>query len=101
MIFSTALFDAWDGLLEYAIADLSHLLQDGFEFSVIGNRCFVEGDLLLGESDADSLCFEFARQTPSPGWLWQYTTLSDPSQFKQLFFQVPVALLDPAEGSGS
>jgi len=48
MFFSGALSDAWNGLLEYAITDLSHLLQDGFELSVIGNRCFIEGDLLLG-----------------------------------------------------
>ena len=48
MIFSTASSDAWDGLLEDAITDLAHLSQDGFEFSVIGNRCFIEGDLLLG-----------------------------------------------------
>ena len=48
MFFWAALSDAWNGLLEYAITDLAHLVQDGFEFSVIGNRCFVEGDLLLG-----------------------------------------------------
>ena len=58
MFFSGALSYAWNGLLEDAITDLTHLLQDGLEFSVIGNRCFVEGDLLLGESDAESLCFD-------------------------------------------
>ena len=48
MFFSGALSDACNGLLQYAITDLAHLVQDGFEFSVIGNGCFVEGDLLLG-----------------------------------------------------
>ena len=43
MLFSAALSDPWNGLLEYAITDLAHLMQDGFEFSVIGDRCFVEG----------------------------------------------------------
>ena len=55
--------DLWKGLLEDAITDLAHLLQDGFEFSVIGNRCLVEGDLLLGESDADFYRF-FRPPTP-------------------------------------
>ena len=87
MFFSAALSDPWNGLLEYAITDLAHLLQDGLEFSVIGDGCFVEGDLLFGESDADCLCFDFARQTPSPRRLWQDTALSDPTQFKQLVFQ--------------
>ena len=45
MFFSLALSDAWNGLLQYAITDLAHLVQDGFEFSVIGNRCFVERGL--------------------------------------------------------
>ena len=85
MFFSAALSDPWNGLL--VLTDLAHLLQDGLEFSVIGNGRFVEGDLLFGESDADSLCFDFARQTPSPRRLWQDTALSDPTQFKQLVFQ--------------
>ena len=68
---------------------------------MICNRRFVEGNLLLGESDADRLCFDFARQTPGSRRLWQQTTLSDPSQLKQLLFQTPVALLEPAELCGS
>ena len=39
------LSDAWNGLLEDAIADLAHLMQDGFEFAMICNRRFVEGML--------------------------------------------------------
>lgn len=70
MIFSGALSDAWNGLLEDAITDLAHLMQDGFEFSMICNRRFVEGNLLLGESDADRLGFDFACQTPGPRGLW-------------------------------
>lgn len=101
MIFSGALSDAWNGLLEDAITDLAHLMQDGFEFSMICNRSLVERDLLLGESDADRLCFDFACQTPGPRGLGHDTALSDPSQIKQPFFQAPVALLKFAEDCGS
>ena len=48
MIFSATLSDAWNGLLKNAIADLAHLMQDGFEFAMICNRRFVEGNLWLG-----------------------------------------------------
>ena len=48
MIFSGALSDAWNGLLEDAIADLAHSVQDGCEFALICNRLFLEGNLLLG-----------------------------------------------------
>jgi hypothetical protein len=30
MFFSGALSDAWNGLLQYAITDLAHLMHDGF-----------------------------------------------------------------------
>ena len=101
MIFSAALSDAWNGLLEDAIADLAHLMQDGFESAMISNRRFVEGNLLLGRGMLTRLGFYFACQAPGPRQLWHYTTLSNPSQLKQLLFQTPVALLESAEGCGS
>ena len=39
--------DASNGLLEDAIADLAHLMQDGFEFAMICNRRFVEGKFCI------------------------------------------------------
>lgn len=82
MFLFAAFSDPWNGLLEHAIADLAHLPHDGLKFSVIGNRCFEERDLLLGKSDAHRLCFDFACQTPGPRRLGHYTALSDPSQVK-------------------
>jgi len=35
VIFSATLSDAWHGLLEDAVADRAHLMQDGFEFAMI------------------------------------------------------------------
>ena len=101
MIWSRARSDAWNRSLEDAITNLAHLLEDGLKFSVICNRRFVKGSLLLREGDAHRLGFNFACQPPGPRRLGHDTALSDPSQLQQLLFQAPVALLQAAQGGAS
>jgi len=100
MFRGSAFFDSGNGFEKHSVAELAHLAEDFFEFSLVGDGLLEKGGLFLGERYADGLGVDFACQSPSSRGLRHDAALSDPSEFQQLGFEMFVALAQPLRGSG-
>ena len=85
---------------QHLLAQIAHLAQDQFEFSVIGNRLLIKHGLLFGQSDRDGLGLNLSSPTPGIGRLRHHAALTNPLQFEQLAFEVVVFSLDLLELGG-
>lgn len=80
---------------ENFLTELAHLSQNFFEPAVVGNGLLVELGLWFGQRHRQGLSLDFTSPAPGIGRLVHQAALGNPTELKQLLFELFVAVLNP------